>query len=84
MRILPDDLKYNEDNIDKAVEGLSQFCHSFCINVKETNKQQDLIFRCEECCFREENGICKVKVFLNSHTDFEHYIQCTSMGIPSI
>ena len=34
----------NKDDINSAIEGLGQFCHSFCMNCEETEKQNDLVF----------------------------------------
>lgn len=54
----------NEDNIQKAVEGLDQFTKNWCMNVKETEEKNDLVFRCGECNFRAELGICRIKEFV--------------------
>lgn len=69
----------NEDNLEKALDGLGQFCHNWCMNCKETEKQNDLIFRCKECNFQNENGSCQIKIFLNNYAsgNIEKY---TSMG----
>ena len=45
----------NSDNIEKAVQGLDQFTKNWCMNCKETDKTNDLVFRCKECIFEEEN-----------------------------
>ena len=37
----------NEDNLEKALEGLGQFCHNWCMNCKETEKNDEPIFRCK-------------------------------------
>ena len=55
----------NDDNLEKAVEGLDQFTKNWCMNCKETDKTNDLVFRCKECNFEEENGQCLIKVFVN-------------------
>ena len=39
----------NKDDINSAIEGLGRFCHSFCMNCEETEKANDLVFRCKEC-----------------------------------
>ena len=44
----------------KAVEILDQFTKVFCIDSEVTD---DLAFRCKECPFEMENGICLVKKF---------------------
>ena len=70
----------NEDNIDKAVQGLDQFTKNWCMNVEETNKQDDLIFRCKECEFSSDNGICRVKSFANNHKHNYDLSNFGSMG----
>ena len=54
----------NQDNIDKAVDGLNQFTKNWCMNCKETNSRNEPIFRCEECEFKGENDVCKIKEFV--------------------
>lgn len=68
----------NEDNLEKALEGLGQFCHNWCMNCKETKKQNDLVFRCKECIFEDEDK-CRIKKFIidNCKGDYGRY---TSMG----
>ena len=57
----------NKDDLNAAIEGLTQFRHSFCMNVTECKKQDDLVFRCEECPFEGGDRRCAVKVFLNKY-----------------
>ena len=60
--------KGNVDNMYEAIMGLTQFCHSYCMNCKETEEKGDVIFRCGECPFvNKETHICSVKVFVNEH-----------------
>jgi len=66
----------NTDSIDKAVQGLDQFTKNWCMNVKETNKQDDLVFRCKECEFLHDE-ICLVKHFANLH---KHNYDLTDFG----
>jgi len=54
----------NSDNIDKAIQGLDQFTKNWCMNVKETEEKNDLVFRCEQCEFSGEFRICKIKKFV--------------------
>ena len=58
----------NEDNLEKALEGLGQFCHNWCMNCKETIDKDEPIFRCKQCDFENENGTCQIKIFLNNYT----------------
>lgn len=44
----------------EAVTHLDRFCKSFCIDVEVTD---DLEFRCKECTFQTESGVCLVKKF---------------------
>lgn len=69
----------NADNLDAAIDGLSQFMHNWCMDCKAT-EDGELTFRCKSCEFEGENGTCKIKVFLNAHTDAERASNCTSMG----
>ena len=52
---------------NKAFEGLGQFCQNWCMNVEETQKQEEPIFRCKQCEFQQCDGTCTIKKFLNSH-----------------
>lgn len=79
MEILPI-IRENKDDINAAVDGLAQFCHSYCMNAAETEKKRDLVFRCNECPFFMEDGTCKVKVFLNEHGTPEQIDRATCMG----
>ena len=58
----------NADNLDKAVEGLDQFTKNWCMNCKEVEKKNDLVFRCDECEFQTKNGLCLVKSFVIKNT----------------
>ena len=58
----------NEDNLEKAVQGLDQFTKNWCINCKETEEKNDLTFRCKECNFRGDIGICLIKEFVMDKT----------------
>ena len=58
----------NADNLEKALDGLGQFCHNWCMNCKETEEKNDLIFRCKQCDFENENGTCQIKIFLHNYT----------------
>lgn len=57
----------NADNIDKAVYGLDIFTKNWCMNCEETEKKNNLTFRCKECNFSVEDGICLIKYFANNH-----------------
>ena len=56
----------NKDDIDEAIHGLDIFTKNWCINCKKSNEQNDLIFRCEECPF-ENNEKCLIKSFAYKH-----------------
>lgn len=58
----------NEDNIDKAVQGLDQFTKNWCMNCKKTEEKNQPIFRCKECNFQDVLGICLVKEFVIEKT----------------
>lgn len=66
--------KDNADDIEKAVQGLDQFTKNYCMNVEETEKQNDLVFRCSECNFVSESGSCLVKKFvLEKYGDYPNF-----------
>lgn len=58
----------NQDNLEKAIEGLDQFAKNWCMNCKKTEETNDLVFRCEECNFVGEKGICHIKEFVIDKT----------------
>lgn len=71
----------NKDDINSAIGGLGRFCHSFCMNCEETEKANDLVFRCKECPFKDkETGKCRVKIFLNKYGTPEQIDKSTCMG----
>jgi ribosomal protein L44E len=57
----------NKDDIERAVFGLDTFTKNWCMNCKETEKQNDLVFRCKECEFQAEDEKCLVKMFAHRH-----------------
>lgn len=57
----------NHDDITRAVEGLDIFTKNFCMNCKETDRQNDIVFRCKECEFAREDGFCMVHSFVHNH-----------------
>lgn len=73
-------IRENKDDINAAICGISQFCHSFCMNVAETEKRHDLVFRCKECPFCDANTFCMVKIFLNKYATPEQIDRATAMG----
>ena len=71
----------NKDDVNSAIEGLGQFCHSFCMNCAETERTNDLVFRCKECTFEDKDtGKCRVKIFLNKYGTPEQIDKSTCMG----
>ena len=57
----------NADNTTEAVHGLDIFTKNWCMNCEEVEKQDDLVFRCNECEFKTEDGKCLIKMFANHH-----------------
>lgn len=53
--------------VQEAFKGLGQFCQNWCMNVEQTTKQQEPVFRCKQCEFNRSDHKCTVKLFLNSH-----------------
>ena len=58
----------NSDDITKAVGGLDTFTKNWCMNCEETDTRNEPIFRCEECNFKGELGVCKIKEFVIDKT----------------
>ena len=58
----------NSDDITKAVCGLDTFTKNWCMNCEETDKRNELTFRCKECNFQGELGVCKIKEFVIDKT----------------
>ena len=63
----------NKDNLTEAVHGLDIFTKNWCMNCEETEKQNDLIFRCKECQFLEKDGCCIIKKFAVEHKNKHKY-----------
>ena len=57
----------NKDDVTEAVHGLDIFTKNWCMNCKETDEKNDLVFRCKECEFGIGDGQCLVKTFANNH-----------------
>lgn len=57
----------NKDDITEAVHGLDIFTKNWCMNCEKTEKSNDLAFRCSECEFQKDNGICLIKSFASDH-----------------
>ena len=70
----------NTDDITKAVGGLDTFTKNWCMNCEETEKQHDLIFRCNECEFESPDGKCMIKICVNHHTSGYPLNDFGSMG----
>ena len=70
----------NKDDITEAVHGLDIFTKNWCMNCKETDEKNDLIFRCKECEFQEAGGVCLVKTFANNHNHKYDMCGFGSMG----
>lgn len=56
----------DEKKLDAALSGLQTFMDNWCMDVEETEKQNDLVFRCKECPF-ENDVYCKIKEFGRKH-----------------
>lgn len=69
----------NEDNLTEAVRGLDIFTKNWCMNCAETDKQNDLVFRCGECDFGD-GEYCAVKKFANNHKHNYPMADFGSMG----
>ena len=52
----------NKDDVKEAVASLDKFAKNWCMNCKETEATNDLVFRCDECLFSKDKE-CLVKIF---------------------
>ena len=50
-----------------AVDGLIKFRHAYCYNREESEKTDDLTFRCSNCTFSRPDGFCTIKMFIKNH-----------------
>lgn len=62
-------IRDNKDDIEKAIEGLNTFTHNWCMNCKETDEKNGLVFRCGECEFSTKEHNCLVKSFAHRHSN---------------
>ena len=69
----------NKDDLTEAVRGLDIFTKNWCMNCEEIEKQNDLIFRCNECQFAEKDGYCLIKKFADEHKN-EHEYPMSNFG----
>lgn len=77
--IKPDYTSGNNDDIHAAIDALNTFTHMWCMNCEETDKSDDLIFRCSECEFSEKDTKnCKIKLFCLNHD--EEYTRAVDFG----
>lgn len=58
----------NKDDVTEAVHGLDIFTKNWCLNCEETDKHQELTFRCNECVFVTDKQVCLIKRFASSHS----------------
>lgn len=52
----------NKDDVKEAVASLDKFTKNWCMNCKETEETDDLVFRCDECLFSKDEE-CLIKMF---------------------
>ena len=52
----------NKDDVKEAVASLDKFTKNWCMNCKETEEKNDLVFRCGACFFKQD-GLCLIKKF---------------------
>lgn len=72
----------NKDDIHAAIDALNAFTKNWCMNCEETEKTEDLVFRCDECIFHKENKHCLIKVFcIDKDRDYMSDIDFGCMGM---
>ena len=52
----------NKDDVKEAVASLDKFTKNWCMNCKETEEKNDLVFRCGACFFKQDRW-CLIKEF---------------------
>ena len=77
----------NKDDLYEAIRSLNRFTKNWCMNVEETEENNDLTFRCAECLFSGKNipGItkehCLIKTFAYTmDSEFAENIGFGAMG----
>jgi len=68
----------DKDEIAKSVILLDLFTKTFCRYINDYERFEDLKFRCEECPFQSDDGICLCKEFKNKYAP--DYRDFGSMG----
>ncbi|WP_303834706.1 hypothetical protein [Ruminococcus flavefaciens] len=66
-----------KDDLHAAIDGLNAFTKNWCMNVKLTEKREDLSFRCDKCIFSIE-GNCLIKKF--AYDKDEEYTRTVDFG----
>ena len=64
--------------IESAIDSLAEFMHNFCMNLEETEKQGEPIFRCKDCAFCDGN-FCKAKEICSKYGTEEQKEQFNCM-----
>lgn len=50
-------------SINKSIKHLSDFTDSFCLDQAKTYASNKLVFKCNNCTFRNDSGKCLIKMF---------------------
>lgn len=50
-------------SINKSIKHLSDFTDSFCLDQVKTDINNEPVFKCSNCTFRNDSGQCLIKVF---------------------
>lgn len=79
------DIKFittNKDDVQAAIDGLNHFTKNWCMNVKESEEKNDLVFRCKtDCPFFAVNKRCLIKGFaFDKDEEYTRKIGFGSMG----
>lgn len=67
-----------KDDTHAAIDGLNTFTKNWCMDVKLTEKRNDLAFRCKKCPFSIDDGYCMIKKF--AHEKDKEYTQKIDFG----
>ena len=52
----------DEKKLDAAISGLQTFTENWCMDLEDTEKQGEPVFRCKECDFKY-GDLCILKIF---------------------
>ena len=76
-------MKIKDAEIHGAIDALNQFTKKYCMDIEETTKTNDLVFRCHTGCpFLSDNKVCLIKKFAyDNDNEYTRSIDFGCMGV---